>query len=140
MNTKSVTLIAALVLATPATANDVVTQIPVTDKFVDGALLWDDGRSSYDYRATLTQSNGRMLLCGAGVYRDSQRRSATDRWLRSGKVTVDGEIRVQGFRFFTKVRSLNRLASANANCVDAGPVPTRNQDLDVSFGGVTWRN
>ena len=91
----------ALALGVPsAQANDVVVQIPVTTDFADGNFQWTNGKIGYSYRINLIEYNGRLALCGVGIYRDAQLRPAVDNMLRGGKITVDGKVGLKNFRFF----------------------------------------
>ena len=118
-------VIALATLGSQAAARpEVVTQIPVDDRFDIGAMImWssDGGRDQMGYYGgmLITNYNGEWVLCGAGYF-GSTLRNITRQRMRDYFLKANGETVIRDMRFFNNVSRNEFEAGAMANCASTG--------------------
>ncbi len=140
MPLRIIAVIVSFLLAGPVLANDVVTQIPVDEDFVENRISWTSGHDSYVFRTRLIGQDGMILFCGVGVYLSGQYRSATNKGLRDAELKVNGQTVLRDVRYFAVANSTRALDTATANCASAGPIPQNIDSIDFKLGRLQARN
>lgn len=133
---------ATAVFAPMAHAGDAMFQIPVTEDFGKGSIVWSGGiGEGYVYRIRVINHEGNLAVCGAGTYVDVASRDQTRRVMRRREVQIDGKTFLKDLTFFTIVKKNTPLVGAMANCRDSGVKvpPGKNHKFSLLADGRPYR-
>lgn len=119
----------------PALAEDFT--VPITSDFNVDDLTWSGGfGKAYDVRWVALLVDGKVAVCGAGVFLDPTTRSATVDLLRKASVKVDGKVMMKDLSYFAKYRKGQNLDKVTANCRSTGVAPERRDSrIELEFSG-----
>ena len=137
----SAALLAASLLATPGSAQSIVS-MPQDKDFFPANMRWNNATAKgYDASMALKVIDGKLALCGVGIVTNIQLNQAIKNGLRGGTVKINGKTVLKDFSFFAKAKNLKSLGKTKANCKSAGvPVPKKSDDLKIRYGNATFRN
>ncbi len=118
----------------PALAEDFT--VPVTADFNVDDLTWTGGLGkAYDMRWDALLVDGKVAVCGAGVFLDPTTRFATVDLLRKAAVKLDGKVVMKDLSYFAKYKKGQNIDKVTANCRLTAAAPKSNNsqvELDIS--------
>ncbi|MEC3862249.1 hypothetical protein VK792_13220 [Mesobacterium sp. TK19101] len=94
-------LIAAILSAGPAAAQDALFQTPVTDRFTTGEFVWNSQMGKMDFAWAVIPRDGKMAVCGVYSSDSNIRHLQNLEALNKGWVKLGGKKVVRGLQFFT---------------------------------------
>lgn len=110
--------------------------VPVTSDFNVDDLTWTGGLGkAYDFRWNAILVDGKLAICGAGIFLDPTTRLQTVDLLRWAEVKLDGKVVMQNLTYFAKYQKGQNIDAATANCRSTGVAPKSNDsqvELDIS--------
>ena len=110
-----------------AKAHKISRKVAVDGSFAELEIGWQSAPSSYIYRMKIFNTDGKIEVCGVGVFRHGQYRSATTQILRKRVLEMNGKPILKDFMFFARAKSLRKLNSTPANCVNTGVAAPRKE-------------
>ena len=115
--------------AAVADAQSSTRQIPVTDKFFEGAVRWShNSTTTYVYRWTVIEVGGVFEVCGAGAFVGGQLRSQSRDVMKNTGCFVNDQLYLGDMRIFTRVKRQTQLIGASATCKSTGKRPPRKDE------------
>lgn len=105
--------------------------VPVTEAFYEDRIAWSGGDIvSYKARWTVIAVAGKLEVCGAGQFMDSNSAIATRNVLYSSSIKLNGKKILKDMTFFTEVPQKTNLVGSKAACRATGvAVPTGDYKL-----------
>lgn len=123
-----------------AEAQEITRRIPVDADFGDGHVSWRGLPGGYYFKARVIAVDGRLELCGVGVFTDAYTRSTEQQVLRDTKFTMNGEPIIADLTFFARVNRKRDLDGATANCASTNAAaPNREVTFDIDVPNKRYR-
>ena len=138
---RMVTVVGALALSiiaggAVAKQHQISRKIPVDASFEEGAVEWQSAPDSYKFWMKIAVYDGKIEVCGVGVFLNGQYRSATTQILRKRTLIMNGKPILKDFMFFARARNLRKLKTTAANCVSTGvPLPRKEPKFEWAQHG-----
>lgn len=138
MPTRLPLLLAAVLAAFPspgALAQD-IRQTSVTAEFHDGEIKARGQPGGYEFLYNAVVLDGKIALCGVGVFTDIYTRSGEQAVLRTAEFQVNGTALFRDLSYFNRVRHAADLPRATAHCrVSSMAAPAGEFEYSISWPG-----
>lgn len=131
----------ALHAAGPLAAHqDITRQIPVDAGFGDGSLTWPGLPGGYHFKLRIIAADGRLEICGVGVFTDAYSRSQERSVLRAAKFKMNGRTILEDLSYFARVNRRSDLDRGTANCrATSAAIPQAEVSFEIDWPDKRYR-